>query len=821
LTSEEKPERRSVIQVTVENEMKSSYIDYAMSVIIGRAIPDVRDGLKPVHRRILYGMWEMGVTHDKPTKKSASIVGHVMGRYHPHGDASIYDTLVKMAQPFSYRYMPVEGQGNFGSIDGDSAAAMRYTEARLNPLAEAILEDLEKETVDFIPNFDESTKEPTVLPAKVPNLLINGSSGIAVGMATNMPPHNLGEVCNALCAYIDNPSISVEDLMHHIPAPDFPTGGMIMGTTGVREAYLTGRGRVIMRGVAEIEEEGRTPRIIISEIPFQVNKANLVEQIADLVKEKRIEGISDLRDESDKDGIRVVVELKRDAMPQVVLNQIYKHTPLESTFGINNLAIVDGKPLTLSLPQILEHFLDHRIAVVRRRSQFDLRKAQERVHILNGLILALQSIDGVVAAIRASQNAEEARETLIARFGLDEVQANAILQMQLRRLAALEQQKITDERTGLQKEIERLQEILSTRESIVREIRSDIVGLREQFGDERRTQIALAAGEICREDLIEDRPALVSLTATNYIKRMPLEAYRMQRRGGKGVIGMATKEDDVVSDVFVASTHDYLLCFTNKGRIYWMKVYDIPESSRTAKGKAIVNLLNLNDELVSAVIPLRKFDPGQFLFFATKEGMVVKIPVEEFSRPRPSGILAIKLKEGDELMDVKLTDGSAEVLLTTWKGQSLRFSEEAVRPLHRNSQGVIGIRMRGGDHLVSLSLVSKDHLLTITAGGMGKQTDFDEYRGHGRGTMGVRNIQPSYGDGVVAAKAVSDGDEIILMSTSGNVIRMMVSGISIQKRGTRGVRVMKMDEGDRVVGFAVINPDEEIEKTDDDAGPET
>lgn len=814
MTSEEKPERRSVIQVTVENEMKSSYIDYAMSVIIGRAIPDVRDGLKPVHRRILYGMWEMGITHDKPTKKSASIVGHVMGKYHPHGDASIYDTLVKMAQPFSYRYMPVEGQGNFGSIDGDSAAAMRYTEARLNPLAEAVLEDIEKETVDFIPNFDESTKEPTVLPAKVPNLLINGSSGIAVGMATNMPPHNLGEVCDALCAYIDNPSIGVEDLMQHIPAPDFPTGGMIMGTAGVREAYLTGRGKVIMRGVAEIEEEGRTPRIIISEIPYQVNKANLVEQIATLVREKRIEGISDLRDESDKDGIRVVVELKRDAMPQVVLNQIYKHTPLESTFGINNLAIVDGKPLTLSLPQIMEHFLDHRIEVVRRRSQFELRKAQERVHILNGLILALQSIDDVVAAIRASQSAEEARETLIARFGLDEVQANAILQMQLRRLAALEQQKITDERTGLQKEIERLQEILSTRETIVREIRSDIVGLREQFGDERRTQIVPAAGEICKEDLIEDKPVLVSLTATNYIKRMPLEAYRMQHRGGKGVIGMATKEDDVVSDVFVASTHDYLLCFTNKGRIYWMKVYDIPESSRTAKGKAIVNLLNLNDELVSAVIPLRTFDTGEFLFFATKEGMVVKILVEEFSRPRPSGILAIKLKEGDELMDVKLTDGSTEVLLTTWKGQSLRFSEEAVRPLHRNSQGVIGIRMRGGDHLVSLSLVSKDHLLTITAGGMGKRTEFDEFRGHGRGTMGVRNIQPAYGDGVVAAKAVSDDDEIILMSTAGNVIRMTVGGISIQKRGTRGVRLMKMDEGDRVVGFAAINPDDEIETPD-------
>jgi DNA gyrase subunit A len=809
LTSEGDEAHRSIIPVTVETEMKSSYIDYAMSVIIGRAIPDVRDGLKPVHRRILYGMGEIGNTHDKPTKKSASIVGHVMGKYHPHGDAAIYDTLVKMAQPFSYRYMPVEGQGNFGSIDGDSAAAMRYTEARLTPLAEAMLEDIEKETVDFTPNFDESTKEPRVLPAKMPNLLVNGSSGIAVGMATNMPPHNLGEVCDALCAYIDDPDIPVDDLMKRIPGPDFPTGGVVMGRAGIREAYLTGRGKCVIRGVAEIEDEGRTPRIVISEIPFQVNKANLVEQIADLVRDKRIEGISDLRDESDKDGIRVVVDLKRDAMPQVVLNQLYKHTPLESTFGIINLAIVDGKPMVLNLPALLGHYIDHRIEVVRRRSEFDLRKANERVHILNGLILALTSIDDVVAAIRASPSADAARETLVSRFGLDEAQANAILQMQLRRLAALEQQKIQEEREGLQKEVARLQEILRDRAHILAEIRKEVVAIREQFADPRRTEIAAAVGEITKEDLIEDRPVLVSLTATNYIKRMPLDAYRMQRRGGKGVIGMATKEDDVVTDVFTASTHDYLLCFTNLGRIYWMKVYDIPESTRTGKGKAIVNLLDLKDELVNAVIPMREFDPAHFLFFATKGGMVLKVPLDEFSRPRPSGILAIKLKEGDELVDVKVTDGKQEVLLTTWKGQSLRFSEEAVRPLHRNSQGVIGIRMRDGDHLVALSLVWRDHLLTVTGKGMGKRTDFDEFRGHGRGTMGVRNIQPPYGDGVVSAKAVSDGDEIIMMSASGIVMRTSVAGISIQKRGTRGVRVMKMDEGDRVVGFAVIRPEDD------------
>ncbi|MBP2145834.1 DNA gyrase subunit A [Methanofollis sp. W23] len=812
MTSETAAEGRRVIPVTVENEMKSSYIDYAMSVIIGRAIPDVRDGLKPVHRRILYGMWEMGNTHDKPTKKSASIVGHVMGKYHPHGDAAIYDTMVKMAQPFSYRYMPVEGQGNFGSIDGDSAAAMRYTEARLRPLAEAMLDDLEKETVDFIPNFDESTKEPTVLPGKMPNLLVNGSSGIAVGMATNMPPHNLTEVCDALCTYIDDPGVTVEELMQKIPAPDFPGGGVIMGTAGVRSAYLTGKGKCVVRGVAEIEDEGKRPRIIITEIPFQVNKANLVEQIADLVKDKRIEGITDIRDESDKEGIRVVIDLRRDAMPQVILNQLYKHTPLETTFGINNLAIVDGRPMVLSLPAMLGHFLDHRVEVVRRRTEFDLRKAEDRVHVLNGLVLALESIDDVVAAIRASKSADDARKALITRFGLDEVQANAILQMQLRRLAALEQQKVLDEREALGKEIARLQEILSDRPHILKEIKKEIAAIREEFGDERRTQISAAEGEISKADLIEDKPALVSLTATNYIKRLPLETYRKQRRGGRGIIGMATKEDDVVTDVFVASTHDYLLCFTNLGRIYWMRVWDIPEAVRTGKGKAIVNLLNLSgEERVTTIIPTRDFEPGRFLFFATKKGMVVKIPLEEFSRPRSSGILAIKLKEGDELVDVKITDGKQGIFLTTWKGLGLRFREEEIRSLHRNSQGVIGIRLRPGDCLVSLALVEKDYLLAVTGRGAGKLIHFDEFRNRHRGTMGIRNLRAAYGDGVVAARAVSAEDEIILMSASGIAMRTRVSEISVQKRDTRGVRVMKMGEGDKLVGFALVQADEDEE----------
>ena len=804
-------ERVGVVPVNIEEEMKSCYIDYAMSVIIGRAIPDARDGLKPVHRRTLYAMWEMGNTSDKPYKKSARVVGDVMGKYHPHGDSAIYDTLVKMAQPFSYRYMLVDGQGNFGSIDGDSAAAMRYTEARLTKVSEELLTDIEKETVDFVPNFDESLKEPDVLPARVPNLLVNGSSGIAVGMATNMPPHNLREVCEATCRIIDEPGISTEELMRIMPGPDFPTGGVIMGTDGVRDAYLTGRGKCVVRGIAEIEEEGRTPQIIITEIPFQVNKARLIEHIANLVRDKRIEGISDIRDESDRDGMRVVIDLKKGVAPQVVLNFLYKHTALESSFGIINLAIVDRQPRTLNLKELIQEFLKHRVDVVRRRSEFDLRKTEERMHILRGLLIALDNIDAVVATIRASQTTEEALAALVAKFALDEVQADAILKMQLRRLAALEQQKILDERDALAKEIERLTAILASEASILAEIRKELIDISARYGDERRTRIGYAAEAFDKEDLIEDKPMLVSLTSSNYIKRIDLDTYRNQRRGGRGIIGMATKDDDGVENVFVANMHDCLLCFTDRGKVYWLKVYDLPEGQRTGKGKALVNLLNLDgEERVTAVIPVREFDSDHFLFFATRGGTVAKMALDEFSRPRQTGINAINLRDGDELVDVKATDGNQELILTTRFGQSLRFHEEAVRPVRRNAMGVRGIRLRHGDALQAISVVENDHLLTITEQGYGKRTDFDEFRGHGRGTMGVRNIVVDVrGGSVIGSMAVSDDDEIIVMSASGIVIRTKVSEISIQKRGTRGVRIMKLDEGDRVIGFTILDAGEE------------
>lgn len=794
--------------------MKSCYIDYAMSVIIGRAIPDVRDGLKPVHRRTLYAMWEMGNTSDKPYRKSARVVGDVMGKYHPHGDAAIYDTLVKMAQPFTYRYQLVDGQGNFGSIDGDAAAAMRYTEARLTKISEELLADIDKKTVDFTPNFDGSLEEPEVLPARTPNLLINGSSGIAVGMATNMPPHNLREVCEAICRVIDNPGLSTDELMKIMPGPDFPTGGLIMGTEGIRDAYMTGRGKCVIRGVAEIEEEGRAPRIVITEIPYQVNKARLIEHIASLVHDRRIEGISDIRDESDREGMRIVIDLRRGVAPQVILNYLYKHTALESSFGIINLAIVDRQPRTLNLKEIIGEFLKHRVEVVRRRTEFDLAKARERVHILHGLLVALENIDAVVATIRASRTTEEAQKALVAKFALDEVQADAILKMQLRRLAALEQQKILDERDALAAEIERLTTILSTEANILAEIRKELRDIAARYGDDRRTRIVEAVETLEKEDLIEDKPMLVSLTASNYIKRIDLDAYRNQRRGGRGVIGMATKKDDGVERVFAASMHDHLLCFTDRGRVYWLKVYDLPEGQRTGRGKALVNLLPLaGDERVTAVIPVREFQPDRYLFFATRGGTVAKVPLDEFSRPRQTGINAIKLRHDDALVDVKMTDGNQELILTTRFGQSLRFHEDSVRPVHRNAMGVRGIRLRNGDALQSVTAVEGDHLLTITEQGFGKRTEFDEFRGHGRGTLGVRNIvADARGGTVVGSIAVYENDEIIVMSASGIVIRTKVSEISIQKRGTRGVRIMRLDDGDRVVGFTILNAEDRDEE---------
>ena len=787
--------------------MRVSYIDYAMSVIIGRAIPDVRDGLKPVHRRTLFAMWEMGNTSDKPYKKSARVVGDVMGKYHPHGDTAIYDTLVKMAQDFAYRTPLVDGQGNFGSIDGDAAAAMRYTEVRLTRAAEELLKDLEKETVPFAPNFDESLKEPLVLPAKIPNLLVNGTSGIAVGMATNMLPHNLGEACRAVTAYLDNPSITVEELIPILPAPDFPTGGIIMGTAGIHEAYQTGRGRCVVRGVAEITDEEKTPTILITEVPFQVNKARLVEEIANLVKEKKIDGISDVRDESDKEGIRVVIELRKGSMPAVVLNQLYKHTPLETSYGIIHYAIVDGQPRVLSLTDLLQQFVLHRMSMVRKRTQFDLKKAEERVHILKGLLLALASIDAVIATIRAAESAEKAKLDLTVRFALDAVQADAILKMQLRTLAGLERKKIQDEHNEGEREIRRLKEILSDDTHIRAEIRKEMAEMAAKFGNDRRTRIASEVQDITKEDLIENRPMLVSLTGENYIKRMALETYRKQHRGGRGIVGMAMKEEDVVEDAFVANMLDYLLCFTNLGRVYWLKVYNIPEATRTAKGKPIVNLLNLQDEKVTNVIPVREFGEDHFLIFGTKRGKVVKIPIAEFSRPRPSGLNAFTLREGDELVDVKMTDGNRELILTTRKGRSLRITEKSIPMRHRNAMGVIGIRIRPSDVLQSLTVVEHYHLLTITDAGHGKRTEFDEFRGHGRGTGGVINIRMDYENGVVAARSVSPGDEVIVMSSGGNVMRTRVDEVSIQKRNTRGVRIMNLEEGDRIVGVAIVRSD--------------
>ena len=796
---------RRVIPVNIEDEMKTSYIDYAMSVIIGRAIPDVRDGLKPAHRRTLYAMWEEGNTSDKPYKKSARAVAATMGKYHPHGDASIYDTLVKMAQPFTYRAPLVDGQGNFGSVDGDSAAAMRYTEARLTRYAESLLADLDKETVDFIPNFDSSTSEPTVLPARVPNLLVNGSSGIAVGMATNMPPHNLREVAEAVKLVIDRPDCTVDDLMRVIPGPDFPTGGIIMGRDGIRSAYETGHGKLTVRGVAEIEDvETRVPKIIVTEIPFQVNKAKLIEHIAELVKEKRIDGINDLRDESDKDGMRIVIELRKGTIPRIILNQLFKHTALETTFGVINLAISDGQPKTLGLRSLINEFLRHRVEVVRRRCGFELRKARERLHVLEGLLIALDRIDEVIATIRASASAEEAGRALVARFGLTEVQAQAILQMQLRRLARLEQSKLRDEQAELLRTIERLETILSCDANVYREIRKEIVAAGKEFEDDRRTRIAEAETGFTDEDLIPDVPMLVSITAQNYIKRLPLETYRAQRRGGRGIIGMTTKEEDQVDNIFLASMHDYLLCFTTDGRLYWLKVYDIPEASRTSRGKAIVNLLELRDERVTAVIPIREFREDRYLFFSTRQGQVAKVATSQFSRPRQSGINAITLRGEDQLVDVKQTDGSQEVILSTAKGQALRFREEEVRVMGRGVQGVRGIKLKYGDELVATTLVEKEHLLTITARGAGKRTDFEEFRGHGRGTMGVRNIIAGPGNPVVATRAVSSDEEVVLITASGNVIRVRTADISVQKRSTRGVRMIRLEDEDRVVGFACL-----------------
>lgn len=790
-----------VVEKQIEQEVKSSFLDYAMSVIVDRALPDIRDGLKPVHRRILYGMHTMGMFHNKPYKKSARVVGEVLGKYHPHGDVAVYDSIVRMVQPFSLRYPLIDGQGNFGSVDGDSAAAMRYTEVRLAKIAEEILTDIDKNTVDFKPNFDNTLKEPEVLPAKLPNLLINGSSGIAVGMATNIPPHNIKEVIDAIVGVIDNPDIEIEDLMQIIKGPDFPTGGIIYGKEGIVDAYKTGRGRVVIRAKVSIETDKKN-NIIIEELPYQVNKARLIENIVELVKLKKIEGISDIRDESDKRGIRVFIKLKADANPNMVLNQLYAHTSLQTTFGVIMLALVDGVPKILNLKEIINEYLKYRENVVIRRTKYELRQAEKRAHILEGFVKALDNIDEVIQIIKKSENVETAKKRLIERFEFTEVQSDAILKMQLQRLTNLEREKIRKELAELKGVISKLKAILASREKIFQIIKEELLEIKEKYCDERRTEITYTTREIEEEDLIPEENVVVTLSNLGYIKKINIDEYRLQRRGGKGVIGMGTKEEDFTKAVFTCSTHDYILFFTNKGKVYWLKAYHIPTAGRTAKGRAIINLIQMErDEKISAAIPLSNFEG--YLFMATKNGTVKKTKLKDYSNPRKTGIIAIDLREEDELVNVVLTDGNKDIILSTKKGKCMKFSEKDVRPTGRNTMGVRGIRLQN-DTVVSLDIAEKGKtLFTITEGGYGKRTRMEEYPIHRRGGKGVINIRLKHGD-VVSSKCIDENDEILVITEKGIMIRIKAKDISIIGRNTQGVRVIRV-ENDSVVDIAKIS----------------
>jgi len=807
-----------IISTEIEDEMQNSYIDYAMSVIVGRALPDVRDGLKPVHRRILYAMNELGCTPDKPYKKSARIVGEVMGKYHPHGDVAIYDTLVRMAQDFSLRYELINGQGNFGSVDGDSAGAMRYTEAKLSTVAMDMLRDIDSETVDYTPNFDGTLKEPIVLPSMLPNLLLNGSSGIAVGMATNVPPHNLSETADAVMAVIDNPAVTPAELLKYMPGPDFPTGGIIIGREGIRNAYTTGRGLIIVRARA-VTEEGKSGKqnIIITEIPYEVNKSQLLEKIAQLVRDKHINGLSDLRDESDKDGMRIVLELKRDEVPEVVLNQLYHHTQLQTTFGVIMLALVDGKPRVLNLREIIDYFIKHRQEIIIRRSKFELKQAEERAHIVEGLKIALSNLDAVIKTIRGSKDVEEARRGLMDNFKLSEKQAVAILQMQLQRLTKLEKDKLDQEYVELSKTIARLKYILETPREILNIIKKDLAALKEKYGDDRRTQIIDAErGEFNIEDLIAEEDVIVTVSHAGYVKRIPVDTYRKQRRGGRGVMAMETRDEDFVEKIMIASTHDYILFFTNRGRIYWLKVHEIPIGSRQSKGKAVVNLLKLSEgEKVAAHIPVKTFDDKHNLVMATKYGVIKKTNLNAYSNPRSTGIIGLKLRDGDELIEVKMTDGKHEILLATKYGQAVRFNESEVREMGRGATGVKGATLKKDDYVIGMviSCDENETLLTIAENGFGKRTEIKEYRKTHRGSKGVINIKGSDRNGaVVSVKAVSDNDELMTITSSGIAIRFAVKGIRHTGRATQGVRIMRLDENDKVVAIASIVPeDEEIE----------
>lgn len=801
-----------IIERDIETEMKTSYIDYAMSVIVSRALPDVRDGLKPVHRRILYAMYEDGITSDKPYRKCANTVGSVLGRYHPHGDASVYDAMVRMAQDFSLRYRLIDGHGNFGSIDGDGAAAMRYTEARMAKIAETMLTDIEKNTVDFMPNYDDRLQEPTVLPSKIPTLLINGSSGIAVGMATNIPPHNLTEVINGIIKIIDEDNVTDEELLSIIKGPDFPTEGIIIGREGIKEAYLTGRGKITVRAEAEIEETSNNrQRIIVNSLPYQVNKAKLVENIASLVREKRLEGISDLRDESDRiDRVRIVIELKRDANAQVVLNQLYKNTQMQDTFGIIMLALVNGEPKILTLRQCLDYYIDHRKTVILRRTQFDLDKALARAHILEGLKIALDNIDEVINIIRNSY--DDAKERLMKRFGLSDIQAQAILDMRLKTLSGLQREKIDEEYNELMKLIEYYREVLSSERLVFDIIKKELTEIKEKYGDERKTKIAAAEGEIDVEDLIKEEQSVITLTHFGYIKRMPVDTYKSQKRGGKGITGIATREEDFVKQIFTASTHDIILFFSNKGKLYRLKGYEVPEAGRTAKGTAIVNLLSLDPgEKISAVIPINNFSEGKYLLMGTKNGLIKKTALTEYNSARKTGLLAITLKDDDELIDVRLTDGEDNVVMVTKKGMSITFDEKDVRPVGRTAQGVIGIRLDEDDSVIGMeSIISniKGILLAITENGFGKRTELEEYRVQNRGGRGVitYKVTPKTGD-IVGIRIATDEEDVMLITDNGTIIRLNVKDISILGRATQGVTLMRTNEG-KVVSIEKISLEE-------------
>jgi len=823
------PVDERLTQVAIEDEMRSSYMDYAMSVIVGRALPDVRDGLKPVHRRILHGMNEMGLAHNRAYRKCAKIVGEIMGNYHPHGDAAIYDALVRMAQDFNLRYLLVDGQGNYGSVDGDPPAAMRYTEARLTRLAEETLADIDKDTVDFGPNYDESRQEPLVLPAKVPNLLVNGAGGIAVGYATNIPTHNLAEVVDGLMMLIENPDMTVAELMELIPGPDFPTAGYIYGTQGIKDAYHTGRGLLTLRAKVAVETDERTERdrIVVTEIPYQVNKARLIEKIAELIQDKRIEGITDLRDESDRDGMRIVMELKRGEIPQILVNQLYKHTPMQSTFGVIMLALVHNRPELLNLKEILEAFIDHRREVVVRRTAYDLRKAEERAHILEGLKIALSHLDAVIALIRRSRSPEEARTGLMAQFSFSEIQANAILDMKLQRLTQLERDKLTQEYEEIIKRIASLKSVLGS-EALVRQIiKDELKALREEYKDERRTQIIPETAEINIEDLIAQEEVVVTISHAGYIKRNPVTLYRAQRRGGKGKIGMGTKEEDFVETLFTASTHDYLLFFTDAGKVFWLKVHEIPEAGRAAKGKAMVNLLALGgDEKVTATVPVKEFRDDRYVVMATRKGTIKKTELSAYANPRQGGIIALTLDEDDKLIGVAITDGQREILLGTRHGIVIRFKETDVRPMGRTARGVRGISLDEGNEVIGMETIAAEStaaILTVTERGYGKRTPAGAYRLQGRAGRGIISVKVTERNGpAVAFLQVREDDEIMVITAEGKILRTKVDALREISRNAQGVRLIDMEDSDRVVGVAKLAetaPEGIIEPDGDESAP--